>query len=76
MKQTKKAYEAYLNELYADMYANTEAIDNFLYLTNKTRGKHTTIKAIEVAHCNHMLGALLRKFDTIAFNVGFNDWKR
>jgi len=76
MKQTKKAYEEYLNQLYTDIFSASSAEDEFGYLTNKSRGKATNIKTIADAHTNHSLGSLLRKFDPVAFNAGFNDWKK
>lgn len=76
MKQTKKHYEEYLNQLYSDIYSESAAEDNFIYLTNKNRGKVTNVKAITDAHANHMLGSLLRKFDPIAFNTGYSDWRK
>lgn len=75
MKKTKKAYETHLNASYADAYSLSEAIENFCYMTNKSRGKATTIKAIQTAHNNHELGTLLRKYDSIAFYAGFNMWR-
>jgi len=75
MKNTKKNHEKYLNELYADMYSEEQAQDEFAYLTNRSRGKYTTRNAISVAHANHELGSLLRKFDPIAFECSFNDKK-
>jgi hypothetical protein len=76
MKRTKKNYETHLNALYADMYSESQAEDEFAYLTNKSRGKATNLKAINSACINHILGSLLRKFDPIAFNAGYNDWSR
>jgi len=74
MKRTKKDYETYLNTLYADMYSESQAEDNFAYLANKSRGKATNLKAICEACTSHTLGSLLRKFDPIAFNVGYREW--
>lgn len=75
MKQTKKQYEAYLNGLYSETcYDYTTAINEFDYLTVKSRGNHTTRENIIKHYNNLQLGALLRKYDPIAFNVGFNEW--
>lgn len=63
-----KAKEKHLNELYADCFSESEAIDNFIYLTNKSRSKHTTEKNILNSFINHELGTLLRKYDPTAFN--------
>ena len=66
---TQKAKEKHLNALYADIYSEQEAMDNFIYLTNKNRsGGHTTEKNIRTCFYNHTLGSLLRKYDPIAFN--------
>jgi hypothetical protein len=68
---TKKSKERKLNESFTDMYSEEEAVDNFIYLTNKDRGKGntTTEKHIRVCFNNHELGSLLRRLDPIAFNV-------
>ena len=71
---TAAAHEAKLNQTFADSYSESQAIDNFIYLTNKSRGKHTTVKAIRTAHNNQELGTLLRKYDPIAFNVSKGDY--
>lgn len=73
--KTKKAYEAHLNELYEQTcYDYCTAISEFDYMTVKSRGRHTT-RANIINHYNkQQLGALLRKYDPIAFNVGLNEW--
>lgn len=76
MKQTKKHYEDYLNALYSDIFSTSQAEDEFIYLTNKNRGNATNVKSIADAHANHLLGSLLRKYDPIAFNAGYNDWRK
>lgn len=75
MKRTKKAFEAHLNELYADAYSQQQALDNFIYLASPHRDKSTTYPRIIAAYNNHTLGSLLRTYDPTAFNVAFNDWK-
>lgn len=75
MKKNKKNYETHLNELYADAYSQEQAHDQFRYLANRTRGNYTTSTNIINAYANHTLGSLLRRYDPIAFNSGFNDWK-
>ena len=62
------AKEKHLNQLYADIFSEEQAVEQFEYMINKSRGKHTTISAIRVAHTNHELGSLLKKYDPIAFN--------
>lgn len=74
-KKTKKAYEFYLNNLYSDIYSVEQAIDAFVYLTNRSRGKTATLKRIELAHANRELGTVLRSLDLTAFNTGFYDWQ-
>jgi len=70
VKNTKSAYEKYLNELYTDMYTESEAYDQFCYLKN---GKIKKSK-IYTAHANHKLGTLVRKYDPFSFNVYFKIW--
>lgn len=70
---TPAQHEQYLNELYADNYSESQAMDSFVYLANKSRGKHTTEAAIRNAYHNHTLGTLLRKYDPVAFNVSKSD---
>ena len=74
MKKTKIAFEYHLNELYSDSYSEEQAVDQFIYLTNKNRGSGTTEKNIRSAHANHSLGAMLRRHDPIAFNTAYNEW--
>ncbi len=61
MKKTKWNYEAYLNDLYR---GNEPEIEQYRYLKEGfalvKRGK---------------LGTALRRYDPIAFEVGFNDWQ-
>lgn len=62
------AKERHLNQLYADCYSEEQAVEQFIYLTNKSRiGGHTTEKHIRHCHRNHMLGSLLRRLDPQAF---------
>jgi hypothetical protein len=72
MKKTKAAFEKHLNELYADIYSFSQAHDQFSHFKN---GKITE-REIYQAYNNHSLGTLLRKCDPVAFNVGFNEWKK
>jgi len=65
---TLKQKEAHLNALYKDAFSEDQAVDNFIYLTNKSRGKHTTEANIRNCAVNGTLGTLLRKLDPIAFN--------
>lgn len=75
MKKTFKQYELYLNAFHSEHYDFETMKDNFIYLTNKTRGKHISEKTLIKAYYNKTLGSLLRKYDPIAFRVGFNEWQ-
>lgn len=62
MKKTKDNYESYLNEMFPYYEPFME------YLTTKsTRVRNALDRA--------SYGSILRKYDPIAFEVGFNDWK-
>ena len=65
-KETAQQKEKRLNELYSDIFSEGQAEDHFIYLTNKSRGKHTTLSNIRKHFVNHELGTLLRTFDPIA----------
>lgn len=68
MMGINKKVEKHLNELYADCYSEEQTVDLLLYLTNKNRrGGHTTEKTIRHYHNNHMIGTLIKKYDTVAF---------
>jgi len=60
--------EKHLNALYFDAFSEEQAIDNFIYLTNKSRGKYTTERNLRNAYHRRELGTLLRRLDPIAFN--------
>lgn len=49
MKQNKLRR---LNEMFTDSYSEGQLLDNFIYLTNKSRGKYCSEKAILKAHQN------------------------
>jgi hypothetical protein len=67
---TKAAKEKRLNELYFDCYSEEQAVEAFIYLTNKDRiGGKTTVNNIRNAYRRRELGTLLRRLDPIAFNV-------
>ena len=63
MKKTKKNYENYLNEVLEPT--------SLIYLSNKSRGKYISLRYIL---CSKNLGRILRYYDPIAFNVGYNEW--
>lgn len=65
MKKTKKAYEEYLNELASGTYSWDELMDRFGYLRPRASCLLNKLK----------LGTALRKYDSIAFEVGFREWE-
>lgn len=64
---TKKEKERRLNQQLSDIMSESQAVDSFIYLTNKSRGACTTVKNIRNQHANRGLGSLLRRLDPIAF---------
>jgi hypothetical protein len=62
MRKTRDEYEKYLNEIYAGQDLSEES-NRWSYM----RGKGLLRKG--------KLGTALRKYDKIAFNVGFNEWE-
>lgn len=63
-------FETRLNDLYADTVQDyCQAFEMFEYMTNKSRGKHTTKQNIIKHYNNGTLGTLLKNYDPIAFNV-------
>lgn len=65
--ETKSQKESRLNYLFSDCYSEEQAVENFIYLTSKQRKQRTTERHIRNCHNNRMLGSLLRKMDSIAF---------
>jgi len=68
MGKTKKAYEEYLNEI----YLGDKAWDAGGYMCDhRSPGQfHSCIRLLN----RGKYGACLRKYDPIAFNVGFTEW--
>jgi hypothetical protein len=66
--KTRKAYVEYLNEI-------GSTYENCVYMTVPSRGRHLTPNALRRRLANNEYGNLLRSYDSIAFEVGFNDWK-
>lgn len=56
-----------VNQMYSEMDIDF-ILENFIYLTNKNRGKHTTENNLIKQHQNNKLGNLLRRLDPIAYN--------
>lgn len=67
--------EKYLNKLYSSIYSEEEAVYAFIYLSSEQRkvGTRVTEKRIRQYHSDHELGTMLRKFDSIAFQVSMSD---
>ena len=66
---TQKQKEQKLNRIYSEVYNEDDAVESLIYLTAKSRGKHTTEANIRKQYRNCKLGTLLRRLDPIAFNV-------
>lgn len=72
-KTTKKAYEEYLNNLYSEMNYE-DAYNQFEYLFNKKRELPLSINRFQRYFHADMMGYMFRKYDPIAFNVGYNEF--
>ncbi len=68
MNNTKKQYEEYLNEIGNSFY-------NCAYLSGNRPNRIKETK-IWFYLARNKYGYMLRKYDSIAFNVGYNEWKR
>lgn len=67
--KTLKDKERHLNRLYTETFTEDQAVDHFIYLTNKKRqGGSTTENNIRNAYRKRELGTLLRRLDPISFN--------
>ena len=60
--------EQELNRIYSETFTEEQIIDNFIYLTNKSRGKHTTVSHLKKCYYTNKIGSLLKRLDPIAFN--------
>lgn len=65
MKQDKKIQR--LNEMFTDSFSENELVDNFIYLTVKSRGKYCSENAIRKAHRNREFAQLLRRLDPVCY---------
>ena len=72
---TLKQHEERLNQMYADIFTEEEAVEQFIHWTAKNRGKGNRTTEAHIRHCyiNHMLGTLERRMDPIAFRVSRNE---
>ena len=59
MKKTKKAYEEFLNQFSPPQGDDTWIIGGVIRMSYMHQNKH---------------GAAIRKYDPIAFEVGYNEW--
>jgi hypothetical protein len=67
--KTKKKYEEYLNEVGA-------TFESCEYMTNPRRsGKVIKKGSLRNLLNDERYGYVMRKYDPIAFEVGFNEWK-
>lgn len=64
-KLSKK--EKHLNELYFSCFSEEQAVEQFVYLTNKSRKQRTTEAHIRKSYQNRELGSLLKRLDPIAY---------
>lgn len=75
-KKTKKAYEQYLNEYYSEM--SVEHVQELLaYIVSDLRhGSILTEQKLIQRIEDGKAGTVVRVYDPIGFEVGYNDWKR
>jgi hypothetical protein len=72
--KTDKVQERFLNELYTDSIGSEdEAVEQFIYLTNKNRFPRTTEANIIKCFHNRSLGSLLKRLDYTAFSASKYD---
>lgn len=62
-----KTKERNLNQQLSESYTEDQAYYRFMYLTNPSRGRHTTENHIRKCYRNETLGSLLRRLDPTAF---------
>lgn len=67
-KKTKEMYEEYLNQ-------NSALFHDCLYLCNPSRGKSLKEGSLRNLLYDHRYGYVMRKYDPIAFEVGYKEWK-
>lgn len=65
--ENHKQKEHRLNGQFSDSFTEEQAVERFIYLTNKDRGRPTTIANIRRHYKNYALATLLRKHDPTAF---------
>lgn len=67
--RAKTIHECHLNQFYNEVYTEDSAVEAFIYLTNKSRGQHTTEANIRKQFRNGKLGSLVKKLDPIAYQL-------
>lgn len=72
--KSKNAYEQYLNQFYSDI-ATQDVAYTFAYLNNRSRGVKLSIRSLWNAIHLEKVGMMIKKYDSIRFNIGYNDWK-
>ncbi len=72
---TKEQFEKRLNRKLTETY-ESELFENFVYLTNPARGNHCSEAVLVKYIANGKMGSLLRRLDSIAFEVEYNAAKR
>lgn len=71
--KTRSKFEQEFNRELSEIYTLDEAVDKFIYLTNKSRGASCSLRTLQAAYHNQTLATLLRRLDQTAFNVAFNE---
>jgi len=66
-KELLKSKESEINDLLSDCYSEDQIVEEFYYLTVKSRGKHTREEIIRKAYRARKMGSLLKKYDPISF---------
>jgi len=59
----------WLNQKLKHIYSEDEIVEQFIYFTNKSRGKHCKESTIRDAYRNNTLGQLIKKMDPIYFHM-------
>lgn len=72
---TDKTCEERLNRMYSEEYSWEQAKDALIYLTNPSRGKHTSEYKLLMAYKKGTLGSMLKRLDSVAFYCAKNDMR-
>ncbi len=71
MKTSYQNQVKQVNEYYSNNMNEDDAIESLIYLTNKSRGKYLTEKQLRSAYRTGELGEILKRYDSIAFQLFF-----